>query len=93
MVTCASQFGGFQLDDKRFTVSGPAGPVHVEPQVFELLHSLIVKTVHGRGYQFVAAVRADAGRFRPALPRLRNVPIGRDGDIKSVAERVRSARW
>ena len=132
------QFGGFQLDDQRFTLSGPAGPVHVEPQVFELLHYLIVhhdrvvtkeelldaiwgdrfvsesaltsrvksarravgddgqtqqviKTVHARGYQFVAAVRADAGRVRQAPPRLRNRPIGRDGDIGSVVALVRDA--
>ena len=32
------RFGEFQLDDKRFTLAGPAGVVHVEPQVFELLH-------------------------------------------------------
>lgn len=132
------RFGVFQLDDKRFTLSGPAGPIHVEPQVFELLHHLIVnrdrvvskeelldaiwgdrfvsesaltsrikaarravgddgqaqqviKTVHARGYQFVAEVRDDAGRIRRSLPRLRNVPIGRDGDIGSVVERIREA--
>ena len=125
------QFGEFQLDDQRFTLTGPAGPVHVEPQVFELLHHLIVnhdrvvskeelldsiwgdrfvsesaltsrvkaarravgddgqtqraiKTVHGRGYQFIADVRTDAERTRPALPRLRNAPIGRDDDVDSV---------
>jgi predicted ATPase/DNA-binding winged helix-turn-helix (wHTH) protein len=132
------QFGEFQLDDKRFTLAGPAGPVHVEPQVFELLHHLIVnhdrvvpkeelldaiwgdrfvsesaltsrvkaarravgddgqaqriiKTVHARGYQFVADVRSDSGGTRRALPRLRNVPLGRDGDIASVVERLRDA--
>ncbi|HEX6425501.1 MAG TPA: winged helix-turn-helix domain-containing protein [Acidimicrobiales bacterium] len=132
------RFGEFQLDDKLFTLAGPAGPVHVEPQVFELLRHLIVnhdrvvpkdelldtiwgdrfvsesaltsrvkaarravgddgqaqrmiKTVHARGYQFVAQVRTDAGRARRALPRLRNVPIGRDGDIASVVERLRGA--
>jgi hypothetical protein len=41
----------------------------------------VIKTVHARGYQFVADVRADAGRIRRAVPRLRNAPIGRDGDI------------
>jgi predicted ATPase/DNA-binding winged helix-turn-helix (wHTH) protein len=35
------QFGGFELDDTRFTLSGPDGPVHVEPQVFGLLHHLL----------------------------------------------------
>jgi predicted ATPase len=132
------QFGEFQLDDQRFTLSGPAGPVHVEPQVFELLHYLIVhhdrvvtkeelldaiwgdrfvsesaltsrvksarravgddgqtqqviKTVHARGYQFVATVRADAGRVRRSPPRLRNRPIGRDGDIASVVALVGDA--
>lgn len=132
------RFGELQLDDKRFTLSGPSGPIHVEPQVFGLLHHLIVnrdrvvpkeelldavwgdrfvsesaltsrvkaarravgddgqaqqviKTVHARGYQFVADVRTDAERPRRALPRLRNVPIGRDDDIRSVVERVRQA--
>ncbi|HEX6568750.1 MAG TPA: winged helix-turn-helix domain-containing protein [Acidimicrobiales bacterium] len=130
------QFGEFQLDDKRFTLVGPAGPVHVEPQVFELLHHLIVhrdrvvpkeelldtiwgdrfvsesaltsrvkaarravgddgqaqrviKTIHARGYQFVAEVVTDLGRIRRTLPRLRNVPIGRDGDMGSIVERIR----
>ena len=36
------RFGDFVLDEARFTLSGPAGPVHVEPQVFELLRHLIV---------------------------------------------------
>ena len=95
-----------------YTLAGPAGPVHVEPQVFELLRYLIVnrdrvvskeelldaiwgdrfvsesaltsrvkaarravgddgqaqrviKTVHARGYHFVAEVRTDC-RPRPA---------------------------
>lgn len=132
------RFGEFQLDDKRFALSGPAGPVHVEPQVFGLLHHLIVnrdrvvskeelldavwgdrfvsesaltsrvkaarravgddgqaqrviKTVHARGYQFVAEVGTDAEGPQRVLPRLRNVPIGRDDDIGSVVERVRRA--
>jgi non-specific serine/threonine protein kinase len=132
------RFGELQLDDKRFTLVGPAGPIHVEPQVFELLLHLIVnrdrvvpkeelldavwgdrfvsesaltsrvkaarravgddgqaqrviKTIHARGYQFVAEVLPDPGGVRRSLPRLRNVPIGRDGDIASVVERVRDA--
>jgi len=132
------QFGEFQLDDERFTLTGPAGPVHVEPQVFGLLHHLVVnhdrvvskeelldtvwgdrfvsesaltsrvkaarravgddgqaqrviRTVHARGYQFVAPVRTDDGRVRRALPRLRNVPIGRDRDMGGVVERIREA--
>ncbi len=132
------RFGEFQLDDKRFTLSGPAGAVHVEPQVFELLHHLmtnhdrvvskedlldaiwgdrfvsesaltsrvkaarravgddgqaqrVIKTIHARGYQFVADVRVDTGSIRRALPRLRNAPIGRDVDIDSVLERIRDA--
>jgi predicted ATPase/DNA-binding winged helix-turn-helix (wHTH) protein len=144
------RFGEFVLDDARFTLSGPDGPVHVEPQVFELLRHLIVhhervvtkeelldtiwgdrfvsesaltsrvkaarravgddgqaqrviRTVHGRGYRFVADVRAEqqivgdravGGGARPArraLPRLRNAPIGRDADIASIVERVRDA--
>ena len=133
------RFGEFQLDVGRFTLSGPAGPVHVEPQVFEVLHQLIldhdrvvskeelldavwgdrfvsesaltsrikaarravgddgqaqrvIKTVHGRGYQFVAEVRAETSRDRRALPRLRNLPLGRDGDIDRIVERLREAR-
>jgi predicted ATPase/DNA-binding winged helix-turn-helix (wHTH) protein len=132
------QFGGFRLDDKQFTLSGPDGPVHTEPQVFGLLHHLIVnrdrvvskeelldeiwgdrfvsesaltsrvkaarravgddgqaqrviKTIHARGYQFVAEVRTTAEGSRRAPPRLRNVPIGRDGDIASVVDRIRHA--
>ena len=132
------QFGEFQLDEERYTLTGPAGPVHVEPQEFELLRHLIVnrervvskqelfdaiwghsfvsesaltsrlktarravgddgtaqriiKTVHARGYQFVAEVRTDAGRIRRALPRLRNAPIGRDRDIGAVIERIQNA--
>ncbi|HET6774777.1 MAG TPA: winged helix-turn-helix domain-containing protein [Acidimicrobiales bacterium] len=133
------RFGELQLDDKRFTLVGPGGPIHVEPQVFELLLHLIVnrdrvvpkeelldaiwgdrfvsesaltsrvkaarravgddgqaqrviKTIHARGYQFIAEVLPDPGGIRRSLPRLRNVPIGRDGDIASVVERVRDAR-
>jgi predicted ATPase/DNA-binding winged helix-turn-helix (wHTH) protein len=132
------QFGGFQLDDRRFALAGPAGPVHVEPQVFGLLHHLIVhrdrvvskeelldavwgdrfvsessltsrvkdarravgdngqtqrviKTVHARGYRFVADVRVDGGDIRRAVPRLRSAPVGRDGDIAGVVERIRHA--
>jgi len=132
------RFGEFQLDDKRFTLSGPTGAVHVEPQVFELLHHLmsnhdrvvskeelldaiwgdrfvsesaltsrvkaarravgddgqaqrVIKTIHARGYQFVAEVHLDAGRIRRALPRLRNAPIGRDADIACVVERIHDA--
>jgi predicted ATPase/DNA-binding winged helix-turn-helix (wHTH) protein len=131
------EFGEFQLDDERYTLAGPAGPVHVEPQVFDLLRHLLVhrdrvvskeelldeiwgdrfvsesaltsrvkaarravgddgqaqrviKTVHARGYHFVAEVRTDPGRVRLALPRLRNAPIGRDGDIANVVERIRA---
>jgi predicted ATPase/DNA-binding winged helix-turn-helix (wHTH) protein len=133
------RFGEFLLDVGRFTLSGPAGPVHVEPQVFEVLHHLIlnhdrvvskeelldavwgdrfvsesaltsrikaarravgddgqaqrvIKTVHARGYQFVAEVRTETSRDRRALPRLRNVPLGRDGDIDRVVERLRTMR-
>jgi predicted ATPase/DNA-binding winged helix-turn-helix (wHTH) protein len=133
------QFGDHQLDDRRLTLSGPTGPVHVEPQVFAVLHHLIlnrdrvvpkeelldavwgdrfvsesaltsrikdarravgddgqsqraIKTVHARGYQFVAEVQVETGHVRRALPRLRNVPIGRDGDIRSVVDRIRDGR-
>ena len=144
------QFGDFCLDPETYTLSGPDGAVHVEPQVFQVLHHLVthrdrvvskeelldtvwgsrfvsesaltsrikaarraigddgqaqraIKTVHGRGYQFVAAVGTAATEAAPAaapparssarssLPRLRNVPIGRDGDIASVIERLQNA--
>ncbi len=51
----------------------------------------VIKTIHARGYQFVADVRVDTGSIRRALPRLRNAPIGRDVDIDSVLERIRDA--
>lgn len=35
-------FGEYQLDDQRLTLSGPAGPIHLEPQVFAVLHYLIL---------------------------------------------------
>lgn len=101
-------FEDYELDEATYTLSGPAGRVHVEPQVFDVLRYLIVhrgrvvlkhelldavwgsrfvsesaltsrvkaarravgddgqaqrviKTVRGRGYQFAAAVRDDAG--------------------------------
>ena len=147
-VVAGFRFGDFVLDDATFVLSGPAGPIHVEPQVFELLRLLVVnhdrvvpkeelldtiwgdrfvsesaltsrvkaarravgddgqaqrviRTVHARGYRFVADVRTeqisgdgDSGggaRVRRALPRLRNAPIGRDGDIGSVVDLVREA--
>ncbi|HEX4982065.1 MAG TPA: winged helix-turn-helix domain-containing protein [Ilumatobacteraceae bacterium] len=36
------EFGEFQLDDTLDTLVGPAGPVHIEPQVFKVLRHLIV---------------------------------------------------
>src|SRR5690606_35924561 len=36
------QFGEFQLDDQRLTLTGPAGSIHLEPQVFGVLHYLLV---------------------------------------------------
>ena len=98
-----------------YTLAGPAGPVHVEPQVFEMLRYLVanrdrvvskeelldaiwgdrfvsesaltsrvkaarravgddgqaqrvIKTVHARGYHFVAEVRTDPGRIRRSAP-------------------------
>jgi predicted ATPase/DNA-binding winged helix-turn-helix (wHTH) protein len=36
------QFGEFRLDDQRLTLIGPAGSIHVEPQVFDVLHYLLV---------------------------------------------------
>ena len=35
-------FGEYQLDDQRLNLLGPAGPIHLEPQVFGVLHYLIV---------------------------------------------------
>jgi predicted ATPase/DNA-binding winged helix-turn-helix (wHTH) protein len=35
------RFGDFELDDERYVLTGPGGPVHVERQVFEVLHHLI----------------------------------------------------
>ena len=37
MVEVRFQFGPFRLDDKLFALTGPYGPVNIEPQVFELL--------------------------------------------------------
>jgi predicted ATPase len=132
------RFDQLQLDDHRQTLSGPDGPVHVEPQVFRLLHYLIVnrdrvvakeelldevwgdrfvsesaltsrvksarqavgddgtaqrviKTVHGRGYHFVAEVHAEADARRRVLPRLTGEPIDRADDLEQVIERVRSS--
>ena len=128
-------FGEYQLDDQRLTVSGPAGPIHLEPQVFGVLHYLIVnrdrvvtkeelldrvwgnrfvsasaltsrvkaarravgddgqvqnviKTMHGRGYRFVAEVTTPAGAGRRLVP-LRTALIGRDEDIKGVIDLIR----
>lgn len=36
------QFGEFQLDDQRLTLTGPAGSIHLEPQVFGVLHYLVI---------------------------------------------------
>lgn len=130
------QFGDFQLDDQLFTLVGPAGPVHIEPQVYGVLHYLIVnrdrvvpkeelfdgvwgnrfvsesaltsrikaarqvlgddgrvqrfiKTMHGRGYRFVAEVSTPPGTMQRRLTPMRSVPIGRDDDIKGVIELVR----
>lgn len=50
-----------------------------------------IKTMHGRGYRFVADVQTiSAGTRRPLVP-LRSRPIGRDDDIKAVAELIRDA--
>jgi predicted ATPase/DNA-binding winged helix-turn-helix (wHTH) protein len=51
----------------------------------------VIRTVHGRGYQFVAEVHLDRGGVRHAVPRLRNPPIGRGRDIASVVERMAEA--
>jgi predicted ATPase/DNA-binding winged helix-turn-helix (wHTH) protein len=133
------RFGAFQLDDERYTLTGPAGAVHVEPQVFELLHQLVlnhdrvvskeelldtiwgdrfvsesaltsrvkaarravgddgqaqqvIRTVHARGYQFVAPVVTDADRGGASLPRLRNALLGRTADVDGMVDRFRDAR-
>ena len=130
------QFGEFQLDEQRLTLTGPDGPVHVEPQVLGVLHYLIrhrdrvvakeelldavwgnrfvsdsaltsrvkaarraigdnghrqqlIKTVHGRGYRFIANVHTATVGTRRVLVPLRSRPIGRDEDIKAVIELIR----
>jgi predicted ATPase len=132
------EFGSRCLDDQQFTLTGPEGLVHIEPQVFSVLRHLIVnahrvvskeellddvwgdrfvsesaltsrikaarravgddgqaqrviRTVHGRGYQFVAPVTVVVEEVRSALPALRGEPIGRDVDVEGVLDRVRSA--
>jgi predicted ATPase/DNA-binding winged helix-turn-helix (wHTH) protein len=35
------EFGDLQLDDERLQLTGPDGPVHLEPQVFGVLHHLL----------------------------------------------------
>ena len=37
------RFGEFWLDEERFALEGPRGPVHLEPQVFELLRLLVLQ--------------------------------------------------
>src|SRR5262245_14578399 len=34
-------FGGYQLDDDRRTLEGPEGPIHLERQVYDVLHHLL----------------------------------------------------
>jgi predicted ATPase len=129
------RFGEYELDDQRLTLVGPAGHVHLEPQVFGVLCYLVanrdrviskeelfdavwgnrfvsesaltsrvknarkavgddghrqryIKTVHARGYRFVADVRTAPGTARRTLPALRSAPIGRDADIDGVVDRV-----
>lgn len=130
------QFGEFQLDDQRLTLTGPAGSIHLEPQVFGVLHYLLVnrdrvvgkeelldgvwgsrfvsesaltsrvkaarravgddghtqhviKTMHGRGYRFVAHVTTPGSPGRQRLAPLRSALIGRDDDVKGVTELIR----
>lgn len=130
------EFGHHALDTDRFVLSGPNGPIHIEPQVFAVLHHLIlhrdrvvsreelldsiwgdrfvslsaltsrvkaarravgddgnvqrvIRTAHGRGYQFVADLVADGYGGRRSLPRPRNRLLGRDGEVASIARDVR----
>ena len=132
------RFDGLELDDDRFALVGADGPVHVEPQVFELLRYLLVhrervvpkeelldeiwgdrfvsesaltsrvktarqavgddgqaqrviKTVHGRGYQWVAEVATGAEQARRGLPRLRNAVLGRSVDLERVSSLLSTA--
>ena len=132
------RFGEHQLDDQRLTLSDRDGVVHLEPQVFRLLHHLVVhrdrvvskeelldeiwgdrfvsesaltsrvktarqavgddgasqqviKTVHGRGYHFVAEVSTELENRRRGLPRLRVELIDRDDDVAGVVDRLGSA--
>jgi predicted ATPase len=48
----------------------------------------VIKTMHGRGYRFVAEVTTPAKAGRRLVP-LRNALIGRDEDIKGVIELIR----
>ena len=48
----------------------------------------VIKTVHGRGYRFVAEVTSPASASRRLMP-LRSALIGRDEDIKGVIELIR----
>jgi predicted ATPase/DNA-binding winged helix-turn-helix (wHTH) protein len=140
------EFGDYRLDERRVTLTGPKGPIHVEPQVFSVLQYLLnnrdrvvpkeelldsvwgdrfvsesalssrlkaarravgddgqaqhmIRTVHGVGYHFVAAVdaRSDAELAVPAmpdqsLPVLRNELVGRDEDLAGMLKTVRTAR-
>jgi pimeloyl-ACP methyl ester carboxylesterase/DNA-binding winged helix-turn-helix (wHTH) protein len=122
-------FGDLAVDTDRYELRAAGEPVHVEPQVFEVLGHLldhrdrvvaktelldavwgdrfvsesalssrikaaraavgddgtaqrVIRTVHGRGYQFVAPVRTEAGTPRPEP----------DGTVPPPAQEIRFAR-
>lgn len=52
----------------------------------------MIKTVHGRGYRFVADVHTGVGTGRRVLAPLRSAPIGRDADIRAMIDITRKAR-
>jgi pimeloyl-ACP methyl ester carboxylesterase/DNA-binding winged helix-turn-helix (wHTH) protein len=122
-------FGDLAVDTDRYELRAAGEPVHVEPQVFEVLGHLlahrdrvvaktelldavwgdrfvsesalssrikaaraavgddgtaqrVIRTVHGRGYQFVAPVRTETGTPRPEP----------DGTVPPPAQEIRFAR-
>jgi predicted ATPase/DNA-binding winged helix-turn-helix (wHTH) protein len=121
------RFGDRCVDSDRMEILGPDGPIHVEPQVFEVVALLVanrdrvvtkaelldavwgsrfvsestltsriksarratgddgtaqavIRTVHGRGYQWVAEVSVESGEPRPGVE---------SGEPQPAAARVR----
>jgi predicted ATPase/DNA-binding winged helix-turn-helix (wHTH) protein len=142
------RFGDRWIDGDRREIHGPAGPIHVEPQVFDVIATLVanrdrvvskaelldavwgsrfvsestltsriksarratgddgttqavIRTVHGRGYQWVAEVAGEPGEPPPAAARVR-IPVapaalldsffGRAGELAELSELLERAR-